>query len=242
MNIAFFDIDGTLANGFDVPESAQKALSQLRKNGTLVFICTGRPINYVKEHFGAYADGYICFNGRYAELNDTVLYDEPLTKEEEILLRSRLEELHAGYHFYNNAGSYQGGWIDGSYHIYPEGERPVYNFNIHFKDFEHYKNIAEGMKDLVVFNPHGPMLHADATVLGKDKGTAIQHVVASLQIPFENTYAFGDGANDICMLKAVAHGIAMGNALPEVKKVAEFVTSDIGNDGIFHALKHYELI
>lgn len=242
MNIAFFDIDGTLANGLDVPLSAQLALKQLRKNGTLVFICTGRPINYVKEHFGEYADGYICFNGRYAELNDTVLYDEPLTKEEEILLRSRLEELHAGYHFYNNDGSYEGGWIDGNYHIYSEGDRPVYNFNIHFKDFEHYKSIAEGMKNLVVFNPHGPMLHADATVLGKDKGTAIQHVVASLQIPFENTYAFGDGANDICMLKAVAHGIAMGNALPEVKKVAELVTDSIDHDGIRNALQHYHLL
>jgi len=242
MNIAFFDIDGTLANGLDVPLSAQLALKQLRKNGTLVFICTGRPINYVKEHFGEYADGYICFNGRYAELDERILYDEPLTKEELSTLLKRLNALDAGYSFFNNTRTYEGGWIEGSYHSFPEDAQPVYNYNVYFSDFDHYHKIEEDMKDLVIYNPHGKMLHADATIIGKDKGTAITHVLKKLQIPSENAYAFGDGSNDISMLTSVAHGIAMGNALPEVKKVAEYVTDAIDQNGIRNALQHYHLL
>ena len=38
------------------------------------------------------------------------------------------------------------------------------------------------------------------------------------------------------------HGIAMGNSMPPVKEIAEYVTSDISDDGVKNALKHYGLI
>ncbi|MDD6422535.1 MAG: HAD-IIB family hydrolase, partial [Intestinibaculum porci] len=65
MKLVFFDIDGTLAHGLEVPASTQSAIKQLRKNGHKVLICTGRAISYVKKYFAQYADGYIAFNGRY---------------------------------------------------------------------------------------------------------------------------------------------------------------------------------
>jgi hydroxymethylpyrimidine pyrophosphatase-like HAD family hydrolase len=54
--------------------------------------------------------------------------------------------------------------------------------------------------------------------------------------------AFGDGENDIEMLEYAAIGIAMGNAGDKVKKVAEYITNDVDNDGIVSALEHYNLI
>lgn len=54
--------------------------------------------------------------------------------------------------------------------------------------------------------------------------------------------AFGDGENDIEMLQAVKYGIAMGNANYSLKQIAEFVTLDVDNDGIVHALKKYNLL
>ena len=54
--------------------------------------------------------------------------------------------------------------------------------------------------------------------------------------------AFGDGNNDEEMLKYVSIGVAMGNAKDEVKEIADYVTTDLYNDGIYNAMKYYSLI
>ena len=101
--------------------------------------------------------------------------------------------------------------------------------------------IAEALADTCLVNPHGPHPSADVTVLGVDKGDAVHNVAAALGVAIEDTYAFGDGINDICMLEAAGHGIAMGNAMDEVKQVAEYVTTDINRDGVANGLAHYGL-
>ena len=53
----------------------------------------------------------------------------------------------------------------------------------------------------------------------------------------EETAAIGDSSNDISMLAAAGHSIAMGNATAAVKELAEFVTTDVDGDGIRNALK-----
>ena len=91
-------------------------------------------------------------------------------------------------------------------------------------------------------NLHGPHPSADVTILGVDKGDAIVRVAEKLGVPLESTYAFGDGINDMCMLRKAGHGIAMGNAVAETKAVAEYVTDDINSDGVYKGLAHYGLI
>ena len=54
--------------------------------------------------------------------------------------------------------------------------------------------------------------------------------------------AFGDGENDVDMLRFVQTGIAMGNAEPEVKEAADYVTGSVDADGIESALRHFGLI
>ena len=43
------------------------------------------------------------------------------------------------------------------------------------------------------------------------------------------------------MMKVVGHSIAMGNAVEDLKNVAEYVTAGIDDDGIYKACKHYQL-
>ena len=54
--------------------------------------------------------------------------------------------------------------------------------------------------------------------------------------------AFGDGVNDLEMLAHVGVGVAMGNARVELKEIAQYVTSDIEDDGVLNALVHLGII
>ena len=57
------------------------------------------------------------------------------------------------------------------------------------------------------------LIRMDVYCKGFTKGTACEYLYQKLGIDYENTYAFGDGINDVEMLQLVKHGIAMGNAI-----------------------------
>ena len=58
----------------------------------------------------------------------------------------------------------------------------------------------------------------------------------------EDTVAFGDGPNDMEMLQYAKIGVAMGNAVLELKQHAYMVTDDIGYAGVAHAMLKLGLI
>ncbi|MBQ5514537.1 MAG: HAD hydrolase family protein [Oscillospiraceae bacterium] len=53
-----------------------------------------------------------------------------------------------------------------------------------------------------------------------------------LGVPIENSVAFGDGSNDITMIRAAGTGVAMGNAIDEVKRAAKLVAAGNDEDGV----------
>jgi hydroxymethylpyrimidine pyrophosphatase-like HAD family hydrolase len=57
-----------------------------------------------------------------------------------------------------------------------------------------------------------------------------------------NCIGFGDGGNDTTMIKDCGIGVAMGNAIPELKSIADYVTSSVDEDGIANALRHFGII
>lgn len=63
-----------------------------------------------------------------------------------------------------------------------------------------------------------------------------------LGIGISDTMAFGDGGNDISIIKTAGTGVAMGNATDGVKAVADYVTDDIESDGISNALRRFGII
>ena len=77
---------------------------------------------------------------------------------------------------------------------------------------------------------------------GGGKSTGMQAFLDEHGLERSETMAFGDGENDIDMLKYAGIGVAMGNAWPSTKKAADYVTDDIDEDGLYNALKHFELI
>lgn len=75
---------------------------------------------------------------------------------------------------------------------------------------------------------------------GKEKG--IRDMLDYLSLKEDEVIAFGDGNNDIGMLDMIRTSVAMGNAEEAVKQAASYVTTDIDEDGIYNALKHFNII
>lgn len=69
------------------------------------------------------------------------------------------------------------------------------------------------------------------------KGIAIRTLAEHLGLTIDQVAAFGDGTNDISMLRAAGTGIAMANAWPEVLEIADMVTLSNDEDGVAAALE-----
>jgi len=85
-------------------------------------------------------------------------------------------------------------------------------------------------------------LFGDLGVKGITKANAIEHLLTYLGASREDTIAFGDAKIDIPMLSYCAVGVAMGNGRPEIKEMADMVTDDVDQDGLYNAFVKLGLI
>lgn len=74
-----------------------------------------------------------------------------------------------------------------------------------------------------------------------NKGAGVKILAEHLGIAQENVMALGDQANDSEMIHYAGIGVAMGNAIPELKKIAQYTTHSNAEDGVAHAIKKYIL-
>jgi Cof subfamily protein (haloacid dehalogenase superfamily) len=69
-----------------------------------------------------------------------------------------------------------------------------------------------------------------------DKADALAHLLATRGLGFDSVAAVGDDVNDVEMVRRARIGIAVDNALDEVKAVADWVTTTADADGVAHAI------
>jgi Cof subfamily protein (haloacid dehalogenase superfamily) len=81
----------------------------------------------------------------------------------------------------------------------------------------------------------------ECAVLNREAGkkNALQRLCADFQIPPERVLAIGDSRNDVPMLRWAGIGVAMGNALPEVKESVRYVTAANTEDGVALAIERF---
>ena len=77
---------------------------------------------------------------------------------------------------------------------------------------------------------------------GINKANAIKFLCSYLNIPLNDSIAFGDNYNDLEMLETVGQGFLMNNAPKKLKKRIVNHTNNNDNDGIYYALKSINLI
>ena len=71
------------------------------------------------------------------------------------------------------------------------------------------------------------------------KGAALLALAQHLGCGAENIMSFGDGLNDLTMIKAAGLGVAMDNAVQEVKACADYITADCDHDGVAVAIEKF---
>lgn len=250
----FFDIDGTLAKGREVPQNNKDALLKLRQLGYQTFICTGRSIDYARSLFHDDVDGYIASNGRVGYYQGQIIFDKPLKLSSIERYISLCNKAKCGYLFVDQSHGYLGNQeyikketiesIKKDTSIittWKKEELKVYMFDIFYQDYDHYQQILTIIKDDVIVNDHHGAFSADTTTIGFDKGNGIEEMKAYLNLSNVITYAFGDGSNDACMFRVVDHKIAMANAVEDLKQQATFITKDYLENGIEYALKQLHI-
>jgi len=111
--------------------------------------------------------------------------------------------------------------------------------------YQAYLEAKETFPDLSVGTWGGvgeKALFGDFGVKDINKANAIEHLLTYLNADVVDTIAFGDAKVDIPMLAFCAYGVAMGSGGAEIKGMADYVTADVDDDGIWEAFKYLGLI
>lgn len=102
----------------------------------------------------------------------------------------------------------------------------------------HYQEMMEPFKDTLSCMFTGDF-YFEFTAQGIDKAKALDTVLIPMGYKQEDMIAFGDGHNDASMIQYAGVGIAMANAVDDLKKVADDITLSNEEDGIAQALYRY---
>ena len=253
----FFDIDGTLTNanpGGIILPSTLRTLAKLRENGHFVSIATGRA-QYMALPFTQEAgiSNMVTNGGNGLTIDNEVIYIHPLPKEEALIIIDECIATNRGfciavdntpnYYSHNDLFERIGGWgamnakvtVDETidYHALPE----IHKIFIALRP-EEEQELTSIHNHLLYFRYHPEHIIIEP----EDKFAGIQAMMEYLNAPLEDVVVFGDAKNDLGMVSKAATSIAMGNAIPELKELATFVTKGCNEDGIEFACQHFNWI
>lgn len=248
---AFFDIDGTLVsfNTHKIPDSSLDALKRLREAGVRLFIASGRHRASMDkiEPYADLFDGYVMVNGGLCILGDEIVHSTLMSKKDVKLWLEYIKKEPRSTCFVLQDKIVINFIDDQMQKVFEVLDFPIPpSANLDdFADSDVYQMIIsfteeENSKILPIFPqcyaPRWSPLFSDIIPNGVNKMVGIEKMIERLGITKDEVAAFGDGGNDIEMIKSVGWGIAMGNACDELKRVAKFTTDDIDNDGLAKAV------
>ncbi len=253
MALVFFDLDGTVLDKGQPAKGVIEAIKELKKNHHTVAIATGRsPVLLYDRDKLLDVDYLVLANGAYVSHKGKEIYANYIPNNVVKRLMDYVDEIGADlvieyldrYVAYRKTTDIPDKFSD--------------LFDIERPKIDHTFYPEENVFAMVVFETDDVQLMSEkfpeldfnrSNAMGYDvnnkgelKAEGVKALIKELNYPEDEVYALGDGHNDVTMLKAVKHGIAMGNATEELKKVAEYVTTNVNDLGVYNALKHYKLI
>lgn len=260
--ILFFDIDGTLITtdkSRTFPESAKRAIREAREKGHLAFINTGRVFVNVDEFIKeAGFDGYVCGCGTQIIVNDKELFHHKLTKERcmEVALKARECYISAIYEHADLTSldlEIENESNKELIEYFRKNNRPmledifdprfIYDkftawYDVERSNLQEFRDFLT--EDFYVIEREGDFL--EVVPKGFSKATGIEYLLKYYDIPLSDAYVFGDSNNDLEMLQYVPNSVGMGVCTKEVEEAVSYKTTEVLQDGIYLALKHFGVI
>lgn len=267
--ILLLDIDGTLIDyAGKMPSSAVEAVRRAVQAGHRAYACTGRtPTGVRKDMWGLGLSGMIGGDGTFIQDGGQVLQQLAIPEEEERRLVDWLRGRGLGFYLQCVDGLYTGERFEEAMErirgeFLPEGESGSMMMAEFTKGDSPYRNdvlkaayIQESDEDLVAMREAFPDLAVSQwggasarplmtglTVSGTSKAEGVRFLLRHLGASKEDAVCFGDDQIDVDMFHACGTSVAMGNALPEVKRAATLVTDAVDQDGLLHAFEKLGLL
>ena len=257
------DLDGTLLDKeHHISEENKRAIREAVERGVVVTIATGRmyvsALPFAKElgvdvpiitYNGALiksVSGEEYFNAYLPEDAVKDVLDYCLAKDWHIQVYSDdvlyFAERNAYAQGYEELAGLQGEVVGGA-GLYEHMQRVPKMLSITSGAEETDARVAELRKVFAgrVFPVKSNPNYAEIIGIGINKATSLEKLAAKLGFTMDEVMAIGDSNNDLPMLKAAGHSVAMGNANDEVKAACGYVTADCEQSGVAEAIRKYVL-
>lgn len=266
----FLDVDGTMVDGDGkIPESAKEAVRRAKANGHKMVVCSGRSRFQIYDGLlelgfsgivgaaGAFVvvDGQEIYHAYIDEEHRKSIYDYLegngflfcYQADDGVVLNQRSKE--GILHIYREKGMSEERLmrLTGRMHVTeqpwenPRSEKLLY-YEAPFTVEQVHDDLAPYF-DAVAISLEGMGDYAgEIGIGGINKATGMEIYLKQVGVARENSIAVGDGPNDLQMMEYAGIGVAMGNAMEDVKKRADMVTAPVGENGIYQAFVALGLI
>lgn len=253
------DMDGTLLDSdYKLPPDFDEIMQRLKEHNIKFFPASGRQNYALIDQFSKYKKD-MCFiseNGGLVTTDKEVLTYDKLPEDIIPALLKKLDALKMGYPVICTK--------EKAYVVSHDADfcQEMKQYYTHYEFVEDFSHISEPIIKIAVCDIHGQDVQKNSypsvaefadrlsiVISSKiwmdimnpetSKGRAIKKLQEKWGISPDECMAFGDYYNDIQMMQVVGETYAMGNAVPEIKKLAKHVTLTNDEHGVTHTIRQY---
>lgn len=267
IKLVAIDIDGTLLNEKrEITQEVKAAIASAVEKNVAIVLCTGRPLPGVKNQLnelGLYQDNdyVITYNGALVQQTKSgkIIARHGLTYEDFLEIEVMARRVGSHLHSIDDQTIYTTNRDISPYTVH---EAFLVNMPLKYRTTDEMTPDMSIVKMMMIDEPailDAAIARLPQTfrekyttvksspfyfeILNKEasKGAAVANLAQHLGIKQEEIMAIGDNENDLSMIEYAGLGVAMGNAVPLIKEVANVVTATNDEHGVAEAIKKYVL-